>query len=80
MAIPKMPEGFTDQAAWDAIHYKFGQNSAIMDAAVVEWQLQNQDRVKAAVKALYDLLMRENAAINLERSFEGSTQEPKVEF
>ena len=51
-----MPEGFTDRAAWDAIHWKFSESlsdraSSLLDQAVIGWQLANQDRVKAAVEA-----------------------------
>ena len=42
-----MPDGFTDRAAWDAIHWKFGTGS-VLDEAVIAWQLDNQDRVHAA--------------------------------
>lgn len=49
-AVPPMPEGFTDRAAWDAIHWRFGTGS-LMDRAVIGWQRDNQDRVKAAQEA-----------------------------
>jgi hypothetical protein len=48
--IPPMPEGFTDRAAWDAIHWTFG-TSSFLDAAVIGWQRMNQDRVRAAAEA-----------------------------
>lgn len=49
--VPPMPEGFTDRSAWDAIHYEFSPTGGFMDAAVIDWQANNQDRVKAAIKA-----------------------------
>ncbi len=41
--IPPMPEGFTDQAAWDAIHWQSG------------WQKVNQERILAALRARADV-------------------------
>ena len=46
-----MPEGFTDRAAWDAIHWRFGEHSGLLDEAVMDWQLLNQHRVSAANRA-----------------------------
>lgn len=48
--VPPMPEGFTDRTAWDAIHWKFN-GGGLLDEAVMGWQLDNQDRVRAAAKA-----------------------------
>jgi hypothetical protein len=50
--IPPMPEGFHDQAAWDAIHWEFNGDGRLLDSAVTSWQLENQDRCKAALEAL----------------------------
>lgn len=50
MSAPDMPEGFTDRAAWDAIHWEFS-GSSLLDEAVMGWQLDNQDRVQAAARA-----------------------------
>lgn len=55
MAVPPMPEGFTDSTAWRAIHWKFPATAAgeldTISAAVMGWQLANQDRVLAAIRA-----------------------------
>jgi hypothetical protein len=50
-AVPPMPDGFTDRAAWDAIHWRFSVNGSVLDTAVIGWQLENQKRVKAATEA-----------------------------
>lgn len=52
--IPLMPEGFTDRAAWDAIHWEFSEELgfSILDDAVATWQRENQDRVMAAINAI----------------------------
>lgn len=49
--VPPMPEGFTDRAAWDAIHWRFSTEGSVLDAAVIGWQRDNQERVKAAMEA-----------------------------
>jgi hypothetical protein len=46
-----MPEGFTDRAAWDAIHWQFSERGSLLDEVVIGWQRDNQERVKAAVEA-----------------------------
>ena len=51
MAAPEMPEGFSDRAAWDAIHWPFAGNGSLLDQTVIEWQRDNQERVKAAMAA-----------------------------
>lgn len=51
--IPPMPTGFTDQAAWDAIHWRFSGGS-MLDQAVAGWQRDNQERVAAAARAAAD--------------------------
>lgn len=51
MVVPPMPKDFTDRAAWDAIHWQPSVNGSIIDQAVITWQRENQDRVKAAMKA-----------------------------
>jgi hypothetical protein len=48
---PPMPKGFKDRSAWDAIHHRFSMNGSLMDQAVINWQTENQDRVKAAIEA-----------------------------
>lgn len=49
--VPSMPVGFTDRSAWDAIHWQFSDHGSILDDAVISWQRENQDRVRAAVAA-----------------------------
>lgn len=54
--IPPMPEGFTDRAAWDAIHFEFAPlkedgSASYLNYAMIDWQRNNQDRIKAALKA-----------------------------
>lgn len=49
--IPPIPDGFSDGAAWDAIHWRFG-NGGVLDQAVIGWQRDNQERVKAAAKVM----------------------------
>ena len=51
MSVPPLPEGFTDRAAWDAIHWHFAGNGCLLDQAVIAWQRNNQERVKAAALA-----------------------------
>lgn len=46
-----MPTGFTDQAAWDAIHWRFSDKASMLDQAVFGWQRDNQERVAAAARA-----------------------------
>lgn len=46
-----MPDGFDDRSAWDAIHHSFSENGSMIDQAVISWQRENQDRVKAAMRA-----------------------------
>ncbi len=48
-----MPKGFTDRSAWEAIHWRFSPMGklTILDRAVMDWQLDNQERVLAAMKA-----------------------------
>lgn len=48
---PPLPEGFTDKAAWDAIHWRFSGRGSRLDEAVIGWQRANQERVRAAVTA-----------------------------
>lgn len=48
---PPMPQGFTDRAAWDAIHWKPSLNGSLIDQAVIAWQRDNQERVRAAIRA-----------------------------
>lgn len=50
--LPRMPEGFTDRTAWDAIHWRFSDGGSLLDDAVIGWQRDNQDRVKAAMEAM----------------------------
>lgn len=50
--IPPMPEGFTDQTAWDIIHWEFSKNgTSTLDQIVIYWQQNNQERVRAALIA-----------------------------
>lgn len=49
--VPPMPEGFTDRAAWDAIHWRFSEDGCLLDEAVIGWQRDNQERVRAAMEA-----------------------------
>lgn len=49
--VPPMPDGFTDRAAWDAIHWRFSENGSVLDEAIIGWQRDNQERVKAAIQA-----------------------------
>ena len=49
--IPPMPEGFTDRAAWDAIHWRFSEDGSLLDEAVIGWQRDNQERIKAAMES-----------------------------
>lgn len=51
VSAPPMPEGFTDRAAWDAIHWRFSADGSALDDAVISWQRENQDRVRAATEA-----------------------------
>jgi len=51
IAVPPMPQGFTDRAAWDAIHWRFSDSGSLLDQAVIGWQRENQDRVAAAARA-----------------------------
>lgn len=51
MTVPPMPEGFTDRTAWDAIHWKPSERGSLIDEAVIGWQRDNQERVKAALEA-----------------------------
>lgn len=46
-----MPAGFTDRAAWDAIHWQFSEDGSTLDEAVIGWQRENQERVQAAAAA-----------------------------
>ena len=55
--VPDMPKGFTDQAAWDAIHWTFG-GCSMLDEAVIGWQRVNQGRVKAAALAAEEAINR----------------------
>lgn len=48
-----MPEGFTDRAAWAAIHWRFSDNGSLLDEAVIGWQRDNRERVRAAMKASF---------------------------
>ena len=52
---PEMPEGFSDRAAWDAIHWQPSERGSLIDQAVISWQRDNQDRVKAAMKVAAEL-------------------------
>jgi hypothetical protein len=49
-----MPDGFTDRAAWDAIHWRFSKDGSLLDDAVIGWQRENQERVKKAALAALD--------------------------
>lgn len=49
--MPPMPQGFSDRAAWAAIHWCFSENGSLLDRAVIGWQKDNQERVKAAMEA-----------------------------
>lgn len=49
-----MPEGFTDEVAWNAIHWEFskqGDGPSTMDGLMIAWQRENQDRTRAAAEA-----------------------------
>lgn len=48
--VPPMPDGFTDRAAWDAIHWQFSDRASLLDEAAISWQLANQDRVRLAAE------------------------------
>lgn len=48
MSVPPMPEHLTDRAAWDAIHWRFSIEGSALDAAVISWQRENQERIRAA--------------------------------
>lgn len=63
MSSPPLPAGFTDQAAWDAIHFSFSGNGTLLDQAVIAWQLDNQERVDAASKAAAEVEDRLGAAV-----------------
>lgn len=47
--------GFTDRAAWDAIHWQFEERNingmSRLSHTVMQWQYENQERVMAAIDA-----------------------------
>lgn len=53
---PPMPAGFTDRTAWDAIHWKFKRTPTgeltSLSGVVLQWQLDHQERVWAAIQAI----------------------------
>ena len=56
--IPEMPSDFTDRSAWDAIHWKFSEKGSLLDNAIIQWQRENQDRIKAAIEAETEIIKR----------------------
>jgi hypothetical protein len=57
MSAPQMPPGFSDQAAWDAIHWNFSATGSTLDQAVMDWQRVNQERCLAASLAAAEQAM-----------------------